>query len=188
MFGQRALKQVYSSRAQEKYLTSLLDKEDFLCSAYAKHQKSCWPRWKVTERLKVKPDETELSIHVKAGGRGHTDPINWTLSLHFPHFQFTKSSTQTLNVCNANVETSLTHIKSSQGHCQCALLLAWDQTGPIKCDLKQWSSCVNSLHKSMIFETPTNWGLICNIEQWHRNVRSFFHAVQKFTLSSILAF
>lgn len=67
----------------------------------------------------------------------HTHPINRTLSLHFCRFQFTKSSRQTINVCNANVKTSLTHIKSSQGHCKCALMLAWDQTGPIKCDLKQ---------------------------------------------------
>lgn len=75
---------------------------------------------------------------------GHTDPINRTLSLPFRRFQFTKSSRQTINVCIANVKTSLTHIKSSQGHCKCALMLAWDQTGPIKCDLKQagggWSS------------------------------------------------
>lgn len=113
---------------------------------------SFWPKWKVTE-AQGETGWYRVEHYCASTRWGHTDPINRTLSLHFHRFQFTKSSRQTINVCNANVKTSLTHIKSSQGHCKCTLMLTWDQTGPIKCDLKQaggrgWSSCVNSLHES----------------------------------------
>lgn len=107
-----------------------------LYSVHAKHQKSFWPKWKVTE-AQGETGWYRVDHYCASTRWGHTDPINRTLSLHFRRFQFTKSSRQTINVCNANVKTSLTHIKSSQGHCKCALMLTWDQTGPIKYDLKQ---------------------------------------------------
>lgn len=78
-------------------------------------------------------------------------------------FNLPKSARQTINVCIANVKTSLTHIKFNQGQSKCMLMLAWDQTSPIKCDLRQegdeaarewlvWQgSWVNSLHKGIIF-------------------------------------
>lgn len=71
------------------------------------------------------------------GWWGAVDPINRTLWLHFRLFQFTKSARQTINVHTANVKTSLTPIKFNQGHSKCMLMLAWDQTSPIKCDLRQ---------------------------------------------------
>lgn len=74
---------------------------------------------------------------MEGGGGGDADPIKWTLWLHFRLFQFTKSARQTINVHIANVKTSLTPIKFNQGHSECMLMLAWDQTSPIKCDLRQ---------------------------------------------------
>lgn len=62
--------------------------------------------------------------------------IKGTLRLNFRLFQFAKSARQTINVRSANVKTSLTPIKFFQGHRECMLMLARDQTGPIKCDLK----------------------------------------------------
>lgn len=80
--------------------------------------------------------------HAGGGGGGGrvggaaAGAIKGTLRLHFRLFQFAKSARQTINVRSANVKTSLTPIKFLQGHCECMLMLARDQTSPIKDDLK----------------------------------------------------
>lgn len=106
-------------------------------------QKSFWPKQNVTEYPKVNLDRMQRrrAWPCKHGGGwwwgGDADPIKWTLWLHFRLFQFTKSARRTINVHTANVKTSLTPIKFNQGHSECMLMLAWDQTSPIKCDLRQ---------------------------------------------------
>lgn len=70
------------------------------------------------------------------GGGAAAGAIKGTLRLHFLLFQFAKSARQTINVRSANVKTSLTPIKFLQGHRECMLMLARDQTSPIKYDLK----------------------------------------------------
>lgn len=69
-------------------------------------------------------------------GAAAAGAIKGTLRLNFRPFQFAKSARQTINVHSANVKTSLTPIKFFQGHRECMLMLARDQTGPIKYDLK----------------------------------------------------
>lgn len=80
-------------------------------------------------------DARKKSLAVQAAWWS-ADPIKGTLWLDFRLFQFTKSARQTINVRTANVKTSLTPIKFHQGHSKCMLMLAWDQTSPIKYDLK----------------------------------------------------
>lgn len=100
-----------------------------------------WPKQNVTENPKVNLDKMQRMgaglCKQCSGWWGVVDPINRTLWLHFRLFQFTKSARQTINVHAANVKTSLTPIKFNQGHSKCMLMLAWDQTSPIKCDLRQ---------------------------------------------------
>ena len=104
---------------------------------YLRTQKS-WPKQSVTKYPKVNLDRIGAGLCMQWGVvEGGVDPINRTLWLHFRLFQFTKSARQTINVHTANVKTSLTPIKFNQGHSKCMLMLAWDQTSPIKCDLRQ---------------------------------------------------
>lgn len=76
-----------------------------------------------------------------AGEDGGSNIQTLWLCIHL--CQFTKSARKTITVHAVNVKTSLTPIKFSQGHSECMLMLAWDQTSPIKCDLEQegvWGS------------------------------------------------
>lgn len=146
-----------------------------------------WPNWNVTEY----PRWAWTGCKEEEKCWWSADPIKGTLWLDFRLFQFTKSARQTINVRTANVKTSLTPIKFHQGHSKCMLMLAWDQTSPIKDDLKWGSwwggvaeaakvwlvwqgSRVNSPHKGIIFWNPTYWRLKSNIEQHYGGAALLF--------------